>query len=129
MDGLNIDEIIERTVNRTVLKLKMTGLIKDHEKPATAKTEVLLLNYRIFKSSDQPYTRRITGKVETALNGIRSDPYYSIIPMFYFDGISREEIADSFGVTPTTISRNKSRLLQRLTTELFSDDVITEIFL
>ena len=63
----NIDEIIEDTVNRTVLKLKLAGLMKDDRKTAAQKTEELLRNYPAFKLSDQPYTKKLCEKIESAL--------------------------------------------------------------
>ena len=55
----NINKIIEDTVNRTVLKLKVAGLMKDDRKTAAQKTEELLRNYPKFKLSDQPYTLKL----------------------------------------------------------------------
>jgi DNA-directed RNA polymerase specialized sigma subunit len=42
--------------------------------------------------------------------------------------MTREEIAEHFNTSETTISRNKKRLVDRLSAVLFSDDVIYELF-
>ena len=49
----DIKQIINDTVNATVLKLKMAGLMKGDKKSAYQKTEELLKNYNAFKESDQ----------------------------------------------------------------------------
>lgn len=125
----NIDKIIEDTVNRTVLKLKLAGLMKDDRKTAAQKTEELLRNYPSFKLSDQPYTKKLCQKIETALKTIQNDYYYEIIALYYFEQMTREEVAERFNTSETTISRNKRRLIDNLSAVLFSDDLIYELFL
>lgn len=126
----NVKEIIEDTVNATVLKMKMAGLMRDGRKTAIEKLEELLRNYPIFKEiTDQEYTVKLVAKVDAAFEKIHNDPYFDVIRMFYFEGYTREYIASRFGCTETTISRNKTRLLNELKPMLFSDDVIYELFL
>lgn len=125
----NIEKIIEDTVNRTVLKLKMSGLMKDDRKTAAQKTEEILKNYPRFKLSDQPYTKKLCDKIETAMNTIKGDYYYDVISLYYFDGMTREEVAERFNTSETTISRNKKRLVDALSAVLFSDDLIYDLFL
>lgn len=125
----NIEKIIEDTVNRTVLKLKMSGLMKDDRKTAAQKTEELLRNYPRFKLSDQPYTKKLCNKIETAMNTIKDDYYYEVISLYYFEGKTREEVAERYNTSETTISRNKKRLVDNLSAVLFSDDVIFQLFL
>lgn len=125
----DIKQIINDTVNTTVLKLKMAGLMKDDKKSAYQKTEELLKNYNAFKESDQPYTKKLVREIDMALEDIKDDIYYDIIIMSYFEGRSREYMAEYFDTTVTTISRNKNRLINKLKARLFSDDVIMEVFL
>lgn len=125
----NIEQIINDTVNATVLKLKMAGLMKDNRKTAYQKTEELLRNYNTFKESDQPYTQKLVTKIDNALESIKDDIYYDVIPLIYFKDETRENVADHFRTTVTTISRNKVRLVNKLKVVLFSDDVIYELFL
>lgn len=123
-----IDAAVNEAVNATVLKLKMTGLMKDNKKSAYQKTEELLKDYPAFKRSDQPYTIKLVKIIEKALENIEDDIYFEIIPMAYFEHAAREEMAEYFDTTVTTISRNKNRLINLLKVELFSDDVILEIY-
>lgn len=130
MSDLDIKKIIEDTVNATIIKLKMSGLMKDSRKTAYQKTEELLHNYETFKAiKDQPYTERIVAIINAALHEINCDIYYEIIPLIYFQGETREFVAEYFNTTVTTISRNKNRLINKLKVILFSDDVIYELFL
>lgn len=129
IDEYDIQRIINDTVNATVLKLKMAGLMKDNRKTAFQKTEELLRNYETFKKSDQPYTQKLVKMIDHALYSIKDDIYYDVIPMQYFQNETREVIAERFNTTVTTISRNKVRLINKLTLMLFSDDVIYELFL
>lgn len=130
LTNTEIKSIIDDTANTLVLKMKMAGLIRDHRKTAIEKTEELLKSYPTFKQiTDQEYTVKLVAKIEEALKNIEDDIYYDVIPMFYFHNETREYIAEKFGCTETTISRNKTRLLNQLKLKLFSDDVIFELFL
>lgn len=124
-----IEKTVDRAVDRTVVKLKMVGLIKDDRKTAYQKTEELLRNYPKFKLSDQPYAIKLCERVEQALDMIRSDYYFDLIKLYYFDRVTREEISGKFNTSDTTISRNKKRLVSSLSAALFSDDLIYELFL
>lgn len=128
-DEQHIQKIIDDTVNTTVLKLKAAGLMKDNRKTAFQKTEELLQNYIAFQKSEQPYAKTIVNKINEALQSISDDPYYELISLAYFDKKSREDIAEYFDTTVTTVSRNKTRLVNKLKVMLFSDDVIYELFL
>ena len=130
MGKTDIQSIIDDTVNATVLKMKMAGLLKDDRRTAIEKLEELLRNYQVFKNiHDKEYTVKLVAKVDEALSQIQDDPYYDIIRMFYFEGMTRENIALEYNTSVTTISRNKTRLLNQLKVILFSDDVIYELFL
>ena len=129
MSEYDIQKIINDTVNMTVLKLKMAGLMKDNRKTAYQKTEELLKNYYTFCESDQPYTKKLVERIDTALESIKDDIYYEIIPLYYFKNHTRESLAEKFNTTVTTISRNKTRLINILKGHLFSDEVIYELFL
>lgn len=129
MHDVDIKAIIAETVNTTVLKLKMAGLMRDDRRSAYQKTEELLRNYKEFKESDQPYTQKLVAKIDEALDSIKNDIYYDIIPLTYFEDETRENIAERFNTTERTISRNKGRLISQLKVKLFSDDVIYELFL
>lgn len=121
---------VERIIDKTVLKLKMAGLMRDDRKSAFQKTEALLYNYPIFKNvDDKPSTQKLVKKIDAALCELEDDLYYDIIPMIYFERQTREQIAEYFDTSTKTITRNKNRLINILKVRLFSDDVIYELFL
>ena len=129
MNDKEIKQIIKETVDQTVLKLKMTGLIKDGRKTAFQKTEEVIRNYNAFCKSDQPYAKALVEQIDKALEELNDDPYKDIISLYYIDELTREEIAEQYNTTVSTISRNKTRLINRLKAVLFSDDMIMELFL
>lgn len=129
MEDHEVKEYINDTVNATVLKLKMAGLLKGNRQSAIEKTEELLRNYPIFKDLQEPYTVKLVANIEKALDDIKDDIYYEIIPMYYFHNETREYIAGYFKCSETTISRNKTRLLNQLKLRLVSKEVIEELFL
>ncbi len=67
--------------------------------------------------------------IEDALNSLKDDKYYGLIQMAYFENSNREEIAKKFNVDVSTISRNKTRLVNKLKTILFSDEVICDFYM
>ena len=125
---MSIDEIIQDTVNKTVLGLKMAGLMKDHHRTPLQKTEDLLRNYNSFTVSGDPAAEQMIQRIEAALQMIQDDPYYDVITMYYISGYTREDIADRFNTSVTTISRNKTRLLKEISAVLFSADYIRQIY-
>lgn len=73
-------------------------------------------------------TRRCIKIIDDALKMIEDEPYFEILPMRYFEGRSREYIAEHFEVDVATISRNKNKLIDSLKIVLFSDEVILDMF-
>lgn len=73
-------------------------------------------------------TKRYIKIIDAALSRIEQDNYFDLIRLRYFEGKTREEIAEYFNVDVATVSRNKNRLINILKIYLFSDEVITEIF-
>ena len=123
-----IEEAAKKSANETVLKLKLAGLVKDDGKNVFQKTEEILKNYNLFKLSDEPHTKKLLAKIEEAIKTIENDPYKEAIEMFYFDGVSREEVAEYYNTSVTTISRNKTRLINKIKIILFSDETILQIY-
>lgn len=67
------------------------------------------------------------GRIERVLNRFEDDPYFEIIPMKYFEGKSRDYIAEYFDVDSSTISRHKNRLLNEMKIKFFPEEVIEEL--
>lgn len=65
--------------------------------------------------------------IDKCMAAIKSDPYYEILEMRYFEGRTQEDIADVFNCSQVTISKNKSRLIRELSIQLFPNQVINEM--
>ena len=127
----NIEEIMEKTATKaaeaTIEKLMAKGLIRIDNRSAIDKTINLLYKYEQLKLSDQPSTLKRVAQVDVALEQIRDDPFYAIIPLYYFEKATRENIAEYFNVSEKTVTRNRKRLIRQMAVILFSDDVIMDI--
>ena len=127
----NIEEIMEKTATRaaeaTIEKLMSKGLIRIDNRSAIDKTINLLYKYEQLKLSDQPSTLKRVAQVDVALEQIRDDPFYAIIPLYYFEKETRENIAEYFNVSEKTVTRNRKRLIRQMAVILFSDDVIMDL--
>lgn len=73
------------------------------------------------------YTEKYINFINDALDKLRNDKFYEIIPMKYFKGMTHEEIGFEFEVDASTICRNKTRLINILVYYLFSDEVSDQI--
>lgn len=129
-DDNSVKKIIAETVNTTVAKLKLSGLMKDNSLTAFQKTEKALRLYPNIQSghSENGISDRFITLVDKALKTLYDDPYYDVIPMIYFEGQTREQVAEYFDTTVTTVSRHKTRLVNMITPILFSDETIIELF-
>ena len=125
-----MQKIIDSTVNTTIAKLKLSGLMKDNGLTAFQKTERALRLYCSIRSghSENGISDKFIELIDSALDNLKDDSYYEIIPMIYFEGMTREQVAEYFDTTTTTISRHKTRLINQLTPILFSDETIIELF-
>lgn len=64
--------------------------------------------------------------IDKNMAALKTDPYYDVLPMRYFDGRTLEDIGAYFNCDHSTISRNKSRLVKELAMRLFPNEVIKE---
>lgn len=109
--------------------------MKENKKSAFKKTEDILRNYNKLKLANKidptntNKTKKLIKIIDAALNTIKDDKYYKVIPMIFFENKTREEIAEIFDCEVKTISRNKNRLVNQLKIIIFSDKSIEELFL
>ena len=56
---------------------------------------------------------------------VADDEYYPIIRMKYFEGKTDEEIAPEIPCDPSTVRRNKSRLIRRIAVKLYGAQAVS----
>lgn len=95
------DEEIKKIVTMTVKAMKKEGMTKEIN-------EVMFeeMSKRLFYHFNEGYSEDIA----KVLNEIKTDYYYSIIPMYYGKRMTHEAIAEKMNVEVSTITRNKKRL-------------------
>ncbi len=72
-------------------------------------------------------TKYFMNLIDTALKEVKKDKYFKIIQLKYFEEKSIEETAETLGVDPSTVSRNRTRLINKIKVILFSDEVVLDI--
>lgn len=97
-----IKEYIDIAIRRTILELKKSGLTRDVNNAVYEDATEILTNYYSTGKSEASITY--------AIQSIRFDPYFRIIPLYYEHGFKLEAIAEELGVDISTIVRNKKRL-------------------
>ena len=108
----------------------------------TAKSNSLILNERnnTYVYGDETLETRISELkqisvkaksqirlVKSALKKIANDKYYDIIPMYYFEEKTIEEIAEECEWAVGTVSKHKKRLMNDLKVYVFPDTFIEEL--
>ena len=122
-------ELITKTVDATVERLKAAGMLRQATRSAKEKTEELLRQYPLFKMiKGKRRTAELVAAVENALCKIGDDQYSEIIKRHYFDRQGLESIALDMNISTKTARKHKQRLVATLSTLLFSDETIQEIF-
>ena len=99
-----------------------TGLIEVKSDAEKVEEKIEMIEFSIAT------TRNFIKIIDDALSSLKDDPYYDLIGLRYFQGCSREEIAEVFDCDVKTVTRNKNRLINLLQIRLFSDEVIQQIF-
>lgn len=99
-----------------------TGLIEVKSDAEKAEEKIEMIEFSIST------TRSFIKIIDDAIDCLKDDPYYDLIHLRYFEGYTREEIAEHFDCDVKTVTRNKNRLINLLQIRLFSDEVIQQIF-
>ncbi len=98
MDRSEVKEIIKATVRETIEELSRRDRIKDNDYAEAAQ---LVTEY--YKGNGLP-------EIARAIIEVSKDAYFEIIPRYFRDGETIEQLATEFNCEVTTISRNKKRL-------------------
>lgn len=128
-------QLIDLTVKHTIAKLQRAGLIRENRLDSFKKTERILYEYPKFKKIVSEYkidgltiTPKFVKMIDDALRDIADDPYFQIIELKYFNGWTHEQIAEYFNVQPAAISKQRTKLINRIRAGIFSDDFISELY-
>lgn len=113
---------LKKKSNSVTTYMGNSGLIevKSEQEKIEDRIEVIEMSMQV--------TKNFINIIDDAIASLTDDPYYDLIAMRYFEGCSREEIAEHFDCDVSTVNRNKNRLINLLQIRLFSDEVIQRIF-
>ena len=93
---------VRQIVRETIRELNDMGLMKNFQDISYSQATAVLADY--YKNGQKDLA------VKSALEKIKGDPYFEIIPMYFVNRFTIERIAEVFDVEVSTISRNKKRL-------------------
>lgn len=94
------------------------------------KNGVRLSEHEIEQGIIQDYTAKIADsqheikEMDAALSPLTSDPYYRVIPGKYFEGLNDNELATELFCDPSTVRRNRSKLVNRLAIRLYGVEAL-----
>lgn len=100
------EEKIRSIVKSTVREMMKTGMLKRADDVAYSETSSRLFEY--FRAPERDH------QLEAALDKIRDDYYYSIIPNYYGKSYTIDQLAEMYECEISTITRNKKRLCLKL---------------
>lgn len=100
---------VKRIVQMTIMELKKQELLRDVESVAYKGISERLFRYYLGYCDDD---------LQSVLDEVKSDRYFNIITMFYFESYTVEKIAEHLDVDVRTVSRNKKRLCLEIYTRL-----------
>lgn len=72
-------------------------------------------------------TKRLISEVDDVLNELKSEPYYDVIPKYYFERKKYEVIAGEMGISIASVSIARKNLLEKIRIQIFADGVIAEL--
>ena len=105
-----INATVEKTINEMLTYLKKNKMLKEPEDIIYFDaTELLNAYYRNDKENME---------ITYAIQGLSFDTYYRIIPLYFEEGKTIEQIAEILDVDARTIARNKKRLLLSIYNEI-----------
>lgn len=105
-----VKKLIEMTVQASISQLKKSGLLKDTENVAYSDASILIASF--YDSGEKDHN------LAYAIAGLRFDPYYKIIPLYFKEKKTVEAIAEELEVDITTVFRNKKRLCLSIYNEI-----------
>ena len=115
-------KVADRAVTVALNRLKNEGRITYYFSDSFTKTEDLLYLYPKL-----PPDNEVKQKIDNVLETIKDDNYFGLIHYRYFNNMTFEQIAEIYDCQSKNVSKQRSRLIRKLATELFPEDVLQEI--
>lgn len=100
------EKTVKLIVKETIKELRKTGYLKRSDDIAYSEISSRLFDYFKNPESDP--------EVGNALESIKGDQYYNIIPLYYRNRLTIDWIAEDFNCEISTITRNKKRLCLKI---------------
>lgn len=110
MTDNEIKAYIDIAIKRSIHEYKKSGLLKQSDNAVYSDASQILASYYAGGEKDAAVTY--------ALQGLRFDPYFKIIALYYKQGRRVEDIAEELGVDISTVVRNKKRLCLEIYNEI-----------
>lgn len=95
-------EFIRQVVRETIAELAAKGLLRDNKDALYAEAAASLRAYYADGQKDET--------VRKAVEALKGDRYFKIIPLYFYYGYTNEEVAEALECDTTTVVRNKKRL-------------------
>lgn len=124
-----IKQLINDTVNETVIKFQVAGLLKDNAKSPYEKTEALLWKYTDLKKSQTPYAKRVVAEIDDCIADAANEPYLDVIRLYYFRGMKNAACAKELNCGERTARRYRTALVEQFSARLASDEFIRELLM
>ena len=102
MNDQDIREYIDLAVKRSIAEYKKAGLFRESDDAIYGDISEILKSYYNTGKKD--------ARITYAIQGLRFDPYFRILDLYYSDKRTIEQIAGMMGVDSSTVVRNKKRL-------------------
>jgi len=114
MERLTTDGTPERS--KSIVRFNRTGSRLSPDEIL----EGLIMDLAATIAADQHETEII----EDALQTIQADPYYDTVAQKFIEGMNDEEIAATIPCDPSTVRRNRGRLVRKLTVRLYGAEAL-----
>ena len=112
----------DRAVTVALNRLKSEGRITYYFSDSFTKTEDLLYLYPNLPDDNETKKR-----IDEALETIKNDNYFGLIHYRYFENKTFEQIAEIYDCQSKNVSKQRSKLIRKLASKLFPEDVLKEI--
>ena len=114
LEGLGIDAL--KHCSSSMVRLLRPGIRLTPEEVHAAQ----IAHIRGRLAADEREIRKVQG----ALDMLYDDPYFLSIELRYFSGLSDMDAADRLSCDPTTVRRNRKRLVRQLALRLYGAEML-----